>query len=51
MDQLFAPWRIEWVEREERNEDVDGCVFCALPEREDARGSRVVAEYKAESTS
>jgi ATP adenylyltransferase len=43
MDQLFAPWRIEWVEREERNEDVDGCVFCTLPEREDARGSRVVA--------
>jgi len=43
MDQLFAPWRIEWVEREDRNEDVDGCVFCALPEREGARESRVVA--------
>ena len=43
MDQLFAPWRIEWVEREDRNEDVEGCVFCALPEREDARKSRVVA--------
>jgi ATP adenylyltransferase len=44
MDQLFAPWRIEWVEREDRNEDVEGCVFCALPEREDARESRVVAD-------
>jgi ATP adenylyltransferase len=43
MEQLFAPWRIEWIEREERNEDVEGCVFCALPDREDARESRVVA--------
>ncbi|MEF8790684.1 MAG: HIT domain-containing protein [Haloarculaceae archaeon] len=43
MDQVFAPWRIEWVEREDRNEDVDGCVFCALPDRGEARESRVVA--------
>ena len=42
MDQLFAPWRIEWVERE-APADGDGCVLCALPEREDARESRVVA--------
>ena len=43
MDELFAPWRIEWVEREDRNEEVGGCVFCALPDRENARESRVVA--------
>ncbi|WP_255148722.1 HIT family protein [Halorarius halobius] len=43
MDQVFAPWRIDWVERAEKNPDVDGCVFCALPDREDARESRVVA--------
>ena len=43
MDQLFAPWRIEWVERD-GNEDIDGCPFCALPEREDARDALVVAE-------
>ncbi|MFC6942398.1 HIT family protein [Salinirubellus sp. GCM10025818] len=43
MDELFAPWRIEWVEREDRNEDLGECAFCALPEREDARESRVVA--------
>jgi ATP adenylyltransferase len=43
MDRLFAPWRIEWVEREDRNESIDGCPFCVLPEREDARDSRVVA--------
>jgi len=43
MDQLFAPWRIEWVERD-GNEDIDGCPFCVLPEREDAREALVVAE-------
>jgi ATP adenylyltransferase len=41
MDQVFAPWRIEWVRRE--GGDVDGCPFCVLPERADDRESRVVA--------
>lgn len=41
MDQVFAPWRIEWVERDEN--EIDGCVFCALPERDDDRKSRIVA--------
>ena len=41
MEQVFAPWRIEWVEREER--DVDGCVFCELPERGADREHRIVA--------
>ncbi|MXR50499.1 HIT domain-containing protein [Halovenus sp. WSH3] len=35
MDQIFAPWRIDWVERE-GNEEFDDCVFCELP---DADGS------------
>ncbi|MFC7201471.1 HIT family protein [Halospeciosus flavus] len=43
MDQVFAPWRIEWVEREEKNPDVDECVFCELPEHGDDRAARVVA--------
>lgn len=43
MDQLFAPWRIEWVERDGSG-DIDGCPFCVLPEREDAREALVVAE-------
>ena len=34
MDKVFAPWRIEWVEREETNPDVD-CVFCAFQEGDD----------------
>ncbi|MFW6436638.1 MAG: HIT family protein [Halococcoides sp.] len=42
MDQLFAPWRIEWVEREDRNPGVE-CVFCEYPEREAAREHHVVA--------
>jgi ATP adenylyltransferase len=43
MDQLFAPWRIEWVERE-AEDGTDGCPFCVLPDRADAREARVVAE-------
>lgn len=43
MDRLFAPWRIEWIEREDRNPDVDECVFCELPDRDDDRESLIVA--------
>ena len=31
MDQIFAPWRIDWVEQE-GNDEFDECVFCELPE-------------------
>ena len=41
MDQLFAPWRIDWVERDET--EMDGCPFCVLPDREDDRDSRILA--------
>jgi ATP adenylyltransferase len=41
MEKLFAPWRIEWVERED--DPIDGCPFCVLPERENAREARVLA--------
>jgi ATP adenylyltransferase len=41
MDQLFAPWRIQWVERDD--DPVDGCPFCVLPERGDDVEARVVA--------
>jgi len=43
MDRMFAPWRIEWVERDDGNDGIDGCPFCVLPERENAREARVVA--------
>ncbi|GAB3423208.1 HIT domain-containing protein [Haloparvum alkalitolerans] len=41
MERLYAPWRIEWVEREA--DPIDGCPFCVLPERADDRDSRIVA--------
>jgi len=42
MDQVFAPWRIEWVERDAKNPDVD-CVFCAFREDDADRENNVVA--------
>jgi ATP adenylyltransferase len=42
MDEIFAPWRIEWVQREGGG-DLSGCPFCVLPERSDDRENRVVA--------
>ncbi|WP_332899951.1 HIT family protein [Haladaptatus sp. CMSO5] len=43
MEQLFAPWRIEWIKREDKRDTGDGCVFCDLPTRENARENLVVA--------
>ncbi|QPV61291.1 HIT domain-containing protein [Halosimplex litoreum] len=45
MDQVFAPWRIDWVEREGGNDDIDGCVFCAFADGDPDgdRDRRVVA--------
>ena len=47
MDQIFAPWRIDWVERDDKNADLEGCPFCVLPERDDDRSNLVVAESDA----
>ncbi|KTG27809.1 HIT family protein [Haloferax profundi] len=44
MDQLFAPWRIEWVTRDgDQDADDDSCPFCALPARDDDAESNIVA--------
>ncbi|MCU4924491.1 HIT domain-containing protein [Halobacteria archaeon AArc-dxtr1] len=43
MEQVFAPWRIEWIRREEKNPDVAECVFCELPERTNDRENLLVA--------
>ncbi|WP_254522432.1 HIT family protein [Natrinema caseinilyticum] len=43
MEQVFAPWRMEWIERDEKNPTVDECVFCELPEQERDRENRIVA--------
>lgn len=42
MDQLFAPWRIEWVTRDQ-DDDGEACAFCTLPDRENQRDALVVA--------
>ena len=41
MDRIYAPWRIEWVERDE--DPIEGCPFCVLPERDDDVESWIVA--------
>ena len=43
MDQVFAPWRIEWVEREDKNEEFSDCVFCELLDRSDDREHLLLA--------
>ncbi len=43
MEQVFAPWRIEWIKRDDKNPDVDDCVFCEFPEQSDDRANRIVA--------
>ncbi|GAB7090897.1 HIT domain-containing protein [Halorubrum luteum] len=41
MERIYAPWRIEWVERD--SDPIDGCPFCVLPDWEDATEARIVA--------
>ncbi|WP_251328021.1 HIT family protein [Haloplanus pelagicus] len=42
MERLFAPWRIDWVTRDE-DDTLDGCPFCVLPDGDDDRANRIVA--------
>lgn len=41
MDALFAPWRMEWVQRD--HDTYEDCVFCALPDGTDDRKNLVLA--------
>jgi ATP adenylyltransferase len=43
MEQLFAPWRIEWIRRDKEHPEADSCVFCDLPDQDDDRENRLVA--------
>jgi ATP adenylyltransferase len=47
MDSIFAPWRIEWVERDSEADEIEGCPFCVLPERGADRDSRIVARNES----
>lgn len=40
MEQIFAPWRIDWVERDEK---ISGCIFCKLPEKNEDKDSLIIA--------
>ncbi len=44
MDSIFAPWRIDWVERETPPAEQEDCVFCALASSNDEREDRIVAK-------
>ena len=43
MEQVFAPWRIDWVERSTQNKEFSECVFCELPEQSADREYSLVA--------
>ena len=43
MDSIFAPWRIEWVERQDPEDQIEGCVFCELPSQDADRENRILA--------
>jgi len=43
MEQVFAPWRIEWVRRPHDDPDIDDCVFCELPGLQADREYNLVA--------
>lgn len=43
MDELFAPWRIDWVRRDPPEADAEDCVFCSFAESGDDRDHLVVA--------
>ncbi|WP_222920075.1 HIT domain-containing protein [Natrinema sp. SYSU A 869] len=43
MEQVFAPWRIEWIRRDKGNPDIEECVFCELPDLGDDRENLLVA--------
>jgi len=43
MDQVYAPWRIEWVERSQPPEATEDCVFCGLPDQETDRENNLLA--------
>ena len=43
MDPIFAPWRMDWVTREDTNEGIDGCVFCELPKADSDQEFRIIA--------
>ena len=44
MDQIFAPWRMEWVSRQDWEEVSNECVFCEIYKKGKDRELGVIAE-------
>ena len=44
MDQIFTPWRMEWVSRQDWKEISDECVFCEIYKKGKGREFGVIAE-------
>jgi ATP adenylyltransferase len=42
MEQLYAPWRMEWVTQDNNSRD-DGCVFCSMAQDSADQENRIVA--------
>lgn len=42
MERIFAPWRLEWVSREDDAPVFDDCVFCGLAETNDDHEHRIL---------
>ena len=42
MERLWSPWRMEYIESD-RDDEGEGCVFCALAASDDPHGARVLA--------
>lgn len=45
MDEVFAPWRMNWIQRETNTDD--GCVFCNLEIATDDRENHVLARNES----
>lgn len=43
MDEMYAPWRMEWVQRDDPEAEFEGCTFCELPRQEADATHRILA--------
>lgn len=43
MDPIFAPWRMDWITRDDPNEGINECIFCELPEEGADKENRILA--------
>ncbi len=44
MDQIFTPWRMEWISRQEWEDAPNRCVFCEIYKKKKGREVGIIAE-------